>query len=59
MNMNRKTFTFFEFYKYYDSSPEIPLYFYNISNPKFVSGKIIKTSQTKIKYIFKYKKNRT
>ena len=56
MNMNRKTFTFFEFYKYYVSSPEIPLYFYNISNPEFVSGKIIKTSQTKIKYIFKYKK---
>ena len=55
MNINHKTFTFFEFYKYYVSSPDIALYFYNISNPEFVSGKIIKT-QNKVKYIFKYKK---
>ena len=53
-NINRKTFTFFEFYKYYVSSPEISLYFYNIANPEFVTGKVIKTKN--IKYIFKYKK---
>ena len=31
ININHKTFTFFEFYKYYISSPDTALYFYNIS----------------------------
>ena len=55
INKNHKTFTFFEFYKYYVSSPDTALFFYNIANPEFVIGKTIKT-QTKVKYIFKYKK---
>ena len=54
-NMNHKTFTFFEFYKYYVSSPEIALYFYNIANPEFVAGKTTKTQN--IKYTFRYKKH--
>ena len=55
ININHKTFTFFEFYKYYISSPDTALYFYNISNPEFVSGKIIKI-HNRVKYIYKYKK---
>ena len=56
MNKNHKTFTFLEFYKYYIQSPDTASYFYNIANPEYVSGKIIKTSPNKVKYIFKYKK---
>ena len=55
-NINHKTFTFFEFYKYYVSNPDIALYFYNIANPEFVSGKIIKNNIQNIKYVFRYKK---
>jgi hypothetical protein len=55
ININHKTFSFFEFYKYYISSPDTALYFYNISNPEFVSGKIIKI-HNRVKYIYKYKK---
>ena len=55
MNINHKTFTFFEFYKYYFSSPEIASYFYNIRNPKYVMGKFVKKNIRDIKYFFKYK----
>ena len=55
-NINHKTFTFLEFYKYYVSNPDIALYFYNIANPEFVSGKIIKNNIQNIKYVFRYKK---
>ena len=55
-NINHKTFTFLEFYKYYASNPDIALYFYNIANPEYVSGKIIKNNIQNIKYVFRYKK---
>ena len=55
-NINHKTFTFLEFYKHYVSNPDIALYFYNIANPEFVSGKIIKNNIQNIKYVFRYKK---
>ena len=55
-DIDYNTFTFFEFYKYYFTSQDIALYFYNISNPEFVSGKIIKKNPRKIEYEFKYKK---
>jgi hypothetical protein len=55
-NINHKTFTFFEFYKYYISSDDIKLYFYNIINPQIVSCKTIKNAKGGSKYIFKYKK---
>ena len=55
INRNANTFSFFEFYKYYISSPEIPLYFYKISNPKIISGNMEKTP-LRIKYIFNYNK---
>ena len=55
-NINHRTFTFFEFYKYYFSSNDIEQYFYNIANPEFVTGKIVKKSNSKNKYFFNYKK---
>ena len=55
-NLNHKTFTFLEFYKYYYSCPDLVFYFYNIANPEYVSGKTIKTNQQNIKYTYKYKK---
>ena len=55
-NINHKTFTFLEFYKYYASNPDFALYFYNIANPEYVSGKIIKNNIQNIKYVFRYKK---
>ena len=55
-NMNHRTFTFYEFFKYYFTTSDIAPYFFNVSNPEFVSGKIIKNNKNNIKYIFKYKK---
>ena len=55
-NINHKTFTFLDFYKYYASNPDFALYFYNIANPEYVSGKIIKNNIQNIKYVFRYKK---
>ena len=54
--INHKTFTFYEFYKYYASNPDMAPYFYNIANPEYVQGKIIKKNSQNIKYTFKYKK---
>ena len=54
--INHKTFTFFEFYKYYVSNPDMAPYFYNIADPEYVNGKITKKSSQNIKYTFKYKK---
>ena len=52
-----KTFvSFFNFYKYYYSSPNIRNYFYNISNADLVKGTINKNNKINIKYLYKYKK---
>ena len=54
---NYKTIiTFWEFYKYYFTSPIIANYFFNISNSEYVSGKFNKNNKNNIKYTYKYKK---
>ena len=55
-NMNYRTFTFFEFYKYYFSSNDFERYYYNNANPDLVSGKIDKNKNRNNKYIYTYKK---
>ena len=55
-NMKYRTFTFFEFYKYYFSSNDFERYYYNNANPDLVSGKIDKNKNRNNKYIYTYKK---